>query len=229
MLNKGDACGDKNYAVKLDMICNKDAKEPKILGTEKFNADSCANSLIIESKHNCPDANVYAVLKFVNQYSIFVGGVLILIGIFLVFLGNKLMIITVFLITMIITVTLVFLLMFGFILPGGANPAIVWVVLGIAVIVGIVLGFLVAKYKKTLIGFALGGYLGYLLGILLYNALLNRIEASPTVSVYIILAYFLVNYCSLYYSRWIIELFPLYPYYYNSYILLRSISRYQRN
>ncbi len=38
------------------------------------------------------------------------------------------------------------------------------VVLGISLVIGIVLGYLVNKYKQTVLGFTLGGYMGYLLG-----------------------------------------------------------------
>jgi hypothetical protein len=58
---------------------------------------------------------------------------------------------------------------------------VIWVVLTIAVICGLVLGYLISKYNKFLIGMILGGYMGYILGLVLYNVALNHIKANPVV------------------------------------------------
>jgi hypothetical protein len=187
-LNNGDDCKadkSKKYSLTLDMKCNPEVKDkPKIFGVETFNTNDCSPKLTFETMYACPNEDFYKVLKFVKQYSYFIGAILIIFGIFLTFLGNKMMTVTIFLVSTIIVVTLIFVLLFGFIIPGGANPAVVWVVLGISVVAGLVMGYLIAKYRKTFIGFALGGYLGYLLGILLYNSVIVRIGSNLTVNLY---------------------------------------------
>jgi hypothetical protein len=183
-MNSGDPCGNgnKNYTMTLDMVCNPDIVDKAVIKGD-INPTACDNKLNFETSLACPNKDIYAVLKFIKDHYSFIGIILIVVGLFLTFLGNKLVTLTIFLITTIVSITLLFVFLFGFIIPGGANPGIVWVVLGIALISGIVLGYLVTKYKKTLIGFTLGAYLGYLVGILLYNALLVRLASHLHVSI----------------------------------------------
>jgi hypothetical protein len=229
-MNSGDACGvdkNKNYTLTLDMVCKANVTDnPNIIGT--IDPTACDNKLTFESDYACPNSKVYIALKFLKQYAFFIGAVFIIFGLFLTFLGNKMLTITIFLVTTIVSITLVFLLFFGFILPGGANPAIVWVVLAISLVIGFVCGYLMTKYKKTLIGFTLGAYLGYLAGILLYNAILIQISWHPKVR-YINLACILAYYSRLYHSRWVISLFPIHSYCYYCNFLHRWLLCYQRN
>jgi hypothetical protein len=147
-----------------------------------FDKNKCENILEFESKEACPKADFYGVWNFLQKYKVFFGLFLIVLGLFEVFLGAKLMIVTIFIVSCTLTVTVVFIFLFQFVIPSGAHPAIVWVVLGISSICGLALGYLITKYNKLVIGVILGGYMGYFLGIMLYNLALNKINGSPAVS-----------------------------------------------
>ncbi len=71
--------------------------------------------------------------------------------------------------------------MFQFILPTGAKPNIVWVVLGISIILGGIFGYFVVKYRNWLLSIIFGTYTGYIFGNLLYNVGLKYIKANPDV------------------------------------------------
>jgi hypothetical protein len=149
-LSKGDTCGDGgNYALKLNIKCNLDMNkgEVNILDSGVFNPDkTCSNTLNIETKEACVDQNLYEIWGFIKANSFIFGAVLIAIGLFAVFLGNKMIVVTIFLVTTIAVMTVVFIVMFQFIIPSGANHAIIWVVLGISAAVGLLLGFLIARF-----------------------------------------------------------------------------------
>jgi len=154
--------------------------EKKLISSD-FSINKCTNTFVFESAESCPKINFYVIWNFISKFSIIFGAVLILVGIFENFYGNKLLIVTVFLATYAATVTFVFVFLFQFIIPSGGHPAIVWVVLAISTVAGLILGYLVSKYKKIVIGMILGGYMGYITGVILYDSIFVKIESSPTV------------------------------------------------
>jgi hypothetical protein len=159
---------------------------------EQFNSASCSNVLEFESKEACPVADFYAIWNFFLKFYIFFGAILILIGLFEVLLGAKLMIVTIFLASTFVVITVVFIFLFQFITPNGLNNNVVWVVLSLSSLAGIITGYFIAKYNKFLIGFILGGYMGYLLGILVYNLGLKYIDANPVVKIILYFRLFIV-------------------------------------
>jgi hypothetical protein len=185
-LNSGESCkldSSKNYTVNYLMKCNKwmSGGEFNLTSKYKFDTNSCHNQLEFESSEACEKANFYAIWDFLQSYSYLFGGVLIIVGLFEVFLGAKLLVITIFLTSCFSVITIVFIFLFQFVIPNGANPAIIWVVLGISSISGLILGYFISKHYRFIFGFLLGGYMGYFLGLLLYNVALNKIDANPAV------------------------------------------------
>lgn len=182
--SQGEACSSTaNYTVTWELRCNPNIHKGhlEIKNAEEFNPTNCHNRLIAESAEACPLLNFYAIWNFLQKYSYFFAPILIIIGLFLTFLGAKIFNLTVFLVAVISTVGFTFIFLFQFILPSGAHPNIVWVVLGIGVVLGIIIGWFLVKYDK-LFHAILGGCCGYLVGILLYNLVMNKIEFNPTVN-----------------------------------------------
>ena len=137
--------------------------------------------VVFESKEACPKANFYEVWKLLNDNFWIFGVTMIVIGLFLNFLGSKFINVTIFIFTCILTILFFFILMFQFILPSGAKPEIVWVVLFIAIVLGAILGFFVTRYKNWLLAIIIGTYTGFIFGNLLFNICLKYIEANPDV------------------------------------------------
>jgi hypothetical protein len=160
------------------MQCVPDDTEFEILNKEKFNVNSCDNTIVIKSKHACPLVNYYIIAAYLDKYKIYSGIVIIVIGLFLVFLGNKFIKVTILLVGVIATITFVFMIYFTIFKNIGETH--VWILLGVGGAVGLVLGFCLCKCVKVFI-MILGGYLGYLVSIFIYDLLLNNIHASPQV------------------------------------------------
>jgi hypothetical protein len=190
LLNQGEPCiidPKQNNTIFYEMICNENMEHGKVHlrqdSLDKFDKNQCLNRLIFESFEACPKINFYAVWGFLLNYKVFFGAALIILGLLEAYLGKKLKNFTLFLTTCGVTLLFVFIFLFQFVIPNGANHNIIWIVLGISLAAGIILGVLISSYNEFLIGGLLGGYTGYFVGLLLYNLALNKIEANPSVSI----------------------------------------------
>ena len=128
--------------------------------------------------------------NFFQSYKIFFGVILIVIGLFEVLLGAKIMIVTIFIVTSLVTITVVFIFLFQFIIPSGGHPGIVWAALGISTVVGFILSYVVAKYREFFIGTILGVYMGYFVGIFLYRVINAFVKGGGAV-----IFLFLIEFC----------------------------------
>jgi hypothetical protein len=156
-----------------------------------INLNKNSTKLIFESPEACPKANFFNVILTIKQNVWIFGIATILIGVFLAFFGAKFVIVTIFIFTCSTTILFFFLLMFQFILPAGSKPEIVWVVLGISIVIGIVVGYYTAKYKDVLLAIIVGAFTGFILGNILYNTALKFIKFSPTVIIKILFLFVL--------------------------------------
>ncbi len=88
---------------------------------------------------------------------------------------------TIFIVATMAVGVVTFLFLYQFIIPPGANPNIVWVVMGVSIILGIVMGYFMMKIN-ILFFIGLGCLLGYVVGTLVYNLGFNRIGSNPEVN-----------------------------------------------
>ena len=177
-MSTGDTCKEgKNYSITFNMRCDANETSYKVDGTS-FDINKCEHTFDVYSQYNCPKLNFYSVYKVIKERPYIFGSALILLGLFELFLGQKMLEVTIFIITCACVIILVFILFFQFIIPSGVSETIVWFVLAIAIILGLVLGFLITKYKEKIFGIVLGIVLGYIIGQILVNLFLIRIPTS---------------------------------------------------
>ena len=128
---------------------------------------------------------------------------MILVGIILLFFGSKFIEATIYIGCILIVMSAAFIIVFDIIYKNGAEEKVVWIVGGISIFFGIILGCLFNKFIR--IFFTLfGAYLGYITGILLYNLFVHNIDANQTTLywstigvcavVFIIVSYIMYNY-----------------------------------
>lgn len=178
-------CNDKGdkYTVVYEIECDKESVTPKILNGHEFNTNSCLNTLRFKSKYACPDSNILAVIQFFENRKEIFASIIIIGGLYLLILGTKLITPTTYLISVLCIASLVFIVIIQFTIPSNAVHIVIWVVLGISIIAGAVIGFFIAKFKKELIGVILGGYSGYLIGTLIYTSITCRFFPDYTLLV----------------------------------------------
>src|SRR5690606_22716802 len=139
-LEEGDKCqADKNYITKFNIACNTHMKHGQLNCTnlEDITLAKCENTLQCESNEGCVKLNYYLVTAFLNQYKIFFGGFIIVVGFFLIIFGAKFIKVTVFVVGTLSTITVIFLIAFNIFHPDSNTT--VWIVLIVGAVIGLVL------------------------------------------------------------------------------------------
>lgn len=142
--------------------------------------------------------------KFVEIYKQVFGAIAILIGIFMLTFGNKFLKITFTLVLMIASCSIA--LYFYYYLPiDKSEDFTLWITLVVGLIFGLVLSYFLIKIEE-LIYFCIGGYLGYLLGNMIYTAILINLNSDLVLPITLIISILLCGYVSFKLSKHIIIL-----------------------
>jgi len=107
------------------------------------------------------------------------GPVLIGFGIFLCFFGNYFFFVLCLIVGVLATSFLILFLIFSN-MTVAFSTGVFWAIVAVTVLLGLVVGFVLTKYEWIL-DIIIGGVTGLLLGIFLYNFVLNRINSNPKV------------------------------------------------
>lgn len=144
------------------------------------NKDICEYTIKAKTPQACPNSQFYAVWDFLKKNFVVSGCILLIVGLALGIFGFKIDRITIFIVGVLSTTAFIFILTFQFILHGGTSQTVVWVVFGFGVAIGIIIGFVMASYRKLFYGL-LGALLGVIFANVLYLLVLRLIESNPQV------------------------------------------------
>jgi hypothetical protein len=177
-MSPGYTCGGgKNYTITYEMKCvNQDDFLLKITNEKEIDISKCDNVIKVLSTEACPKINYYVVSAFIESNKSYLGAIIIVLGVFLIFLGAKFLKVTILLVAMISSITIFFLFYYNIFSPENENT--VWILLSVGSLVGLGLGYLMIKFTKgaTMV---IGGYLGYLVSVFIYNIMLKYIHSNP--------------------------------------------------
>ena len=183
-LSEGDLCSNgQNYQINFEFECNSEAEYIK-QGTLSVDLSSIDPSKCIQTftvkgvREACEIANFYALYHFFEEHKFLVGIIIIIIGLFLTFLGKKLEEVTVVLVSDLVVPGVLLIILYN--IFSVTQTWIPWVVIIIGILLGIGLGIFLLKLKN-IFGAVLSGTLGYIVGLLLYNAFLSKIQSNPSV------------------------------------------------
>lgn len=187
-LNSGQSCisdSSQNYSTSFIMKCSQFMKPGEFNLTQdsinSFLRTKCKNKLEFYSLEACPKLNFYAFWNFLQEYKIFFGAILIGIGILYTFFGAKLIYVTIYITTCTLSFTIVFIFLFEFVNLNEAKTSIIWVLLTLAIIFGLILGYFVSKYNEFFIGIIFGSLICYIIGLLVFNFVLNSFKENSLV------------------------------------------------
>ena len=113
------------------------------------------------------------LINFINEHSTLFAIIFGVSGVFLVLFGLQLFKATVFIIAAVVGSLFVGTLFFAF-TDLGTEQWILWIILAVAIIFGLVLGYLAVKFKRFAY-FAIGAGFGVVAGFILYNAIVSPI------------------------------------------------------
>ena len=169
-----------NYKTIIHLECNKE--KDLELNFSQFNINIKQNEIYGKSKHACP-INHYYILEFIMNQSPLVTCICACIfGFFLVFFGAKAVKITVILITTLAVVIAGSLFIFGVFTI--ETEISIFIILGILVVIGIIVGCLLIKAVKIFI-IVLGVSLGFTVSTFVYDAILPLIDFDAKMLYYI--------------------------------------------
>ncbi len=167
------------YVTKYQILCDKNATgEPKLIPENSYynkEKDGKYETLLyFRSDQGCAISDFYVFWAFINEYDWIFAIILIVAGLFECILGNKKLKVTAFVISCAAAVIVFVIFFVQFILPPGCKFWIIWVILFIALVIGIFAGYFVAQHKEKILALILGGVSGFFLGQLLFNLFGNR-------------------------------------------------------
>lgn len=199
------------YTTSYQIQCDADATSPVITNPNEFSILNCANVIKIKSKNACENMNIYSFYNSILANNFLCGSLIIMLGIFLAFFGIKFIFVTKLVAGILGTAFILVFLIFSYINVQYSSFEF-WLIIGISALVGIVVGYLLAKFDKVPI-MLLGGFSGYLLSSFVYQLFLKYINTNPNVVYWLtliscivilaVLGYFLSNHVIVISTSWI--------------------------
>lgn len=180
----GDECRTdrtKNYTTIIEVACNPSIDSAILENAAGFNINSCSNTIRMQSKYACPKYNVYSFWNSIIHNRYIFGIILVIAGAFFCFLGKKFLRVTEILCGVLLVTFLIVYLLFAH-LHIQYSSLEFWLIIVVAIIVGCFVGWLISKLE-WLPPCILGGTLGYIGAMVLYQVMLKYIHSNP-VAVY---------------------------------------------
>ena len=165
-----DADNNKLYSLRVDILCDR-SQTGRPTPTIEATADPCVKSIKMSSYAGCPVFSVNAIWDFLSKYDYLWGALLIALGFVLAMFGRKLFKPVIFLVGMLAFVFVALLFMYSTFFDQNTSAAAGWITLVVSVLLGIVVGIILAKLSKLGVA-VLAGWGGFCLGLVLWNAFL---------------------------------------------------------
>ena len=160
--------GDCPNQMEIQLTCNKDRKvgQPDNYNVQLDPSNTCIELISMDAYEACPSFDMNGVISFMMDHKYAWGAVFVLIGVIVNFFGRKAIKPTIFLITTILVSFFLMLLIYSIFSDDSRENWVDWTVLGVSLLIGAVLGFILTKFIGIGIG-VLGGFGGVSLGLLI--------------------------------------------------------------
>lgn len=123
------------------------------------------------SNYACPVFTMNALIQFIDEYKFIFGFTFIGVGLFMGIFGFKLFQIALFIVTTIVVSFLIMFIFYATFLSDNTAEWVAWTVLSVSVLLGLISGFLMAKFERFA-GAILAAWGGFLVGVLLNETIL---------------------------------------------------------
>jgi len=165
------------YSVVMNFYCNYEAVKP-VQKAYIFNTTTATLTIDFDTDHGCPMITLDQISQFIDDNKIIFTVAGCLIGLLVAFLGLKLFLPTLFIAGFVSGFFITLLTFFGYIVTTDSRESTKWILFVFALILGTLFGFLLIKANKFGI-FIIGCWLGTIISLLLYNAILYKIHTDP--------------------------------------------------
>jgi hypothetical protein len=166
-------CGGSNYGLQVYIQCGDNLMDTQSVDE----SNPCRPILTFKSTVGCRKDQLSGLWQWFNSNKWVMFAVFLVVGFLICFFGRLLFKPVIFIAGVMATVCLVWLIFYSTFLSSSTKSWVGWVVLGVSIVVGLLVGFLFIKFIKLGV-FVLAGFGGYTLGLLLYNAFLYKIDSQ---------------------------------------------------
>lgn len=165
------------YNFAINFICNTDVADYNVVNYT-FDANTFTYTVNMETTHGCPLLTLDQVSQFIDDNKIVFCIVGCILGLLLAFLGLKLFLPTLFLAGFVSGFFVCLFTFFGVVLAPDSRESTKWILVAFAIVLGCALGYITVKANKFGI-FIIGAWLGVIISLILYNAVLYKIHTDP--------------------------------------------------
>lgn len=158
------------------MMCNRTFSTP-VIALKSIDDDLCNPVIDFTSKYNCNFFDLNALWRWCDTNWWIVALALIGVGTFQWALGQKLFKPSMFLIGVISVLGLVMFVFYAVFLPTGTKEWTIWVLGGIGLILGVIVGYFLTKLVRFGVC-ALGAWGGVIVALLLHSAIFYNIHSQ---------------------------------------------------
>jgi hypothetical protein len=191
LAEEGDKCKDnKNYSLKLHIICDSDVSEEKDLlssMTDTIDLDKCEQTIEMKSLYGCSLKSTYLLMKLLQEYSLIFGILFIVLGIMFCIWGYRFLKITIVVISGIAGCYIITISVLSFFPNFITTELTLLACMGISFVLGCGIGFFLKGDIKTSV-IILGGFLGYLCTDFVFEIIKNYVEFDADTLRYICMA-----------------------------------------
>mmetsp|Transcript_1713 Transcript_1713/g.1669 ORF Transcript_1713/g.1669 Transcript_1713/m.1669 type:complete len:173 (+) Transcript_1713:520-1038(+) len=163
----------------MDVICT-DATDPGDLRyyySGGYSDGTCQIRTVFESKLGCAIVSYREVFEFLSKNYYIFGTILIVLGILLLLFGFRLLLVSLFLGGVVTTVLVAAIIAFQFIITKNTEQYVLWIILGIALVLGCIVGYALVKFKKGGI-FILAAIAGLCIALILNSAVFRYAQSK---------------------------------------------------
>jgi len=171
--------GTRNLGFSMDVICT-DATDPGDLRyyySGGYSDGTCQIRTVFESKLGCAIVSYREVFEFLSKNYYIFGTILIVLGILLLLFGFRLLLVSLFLGGVVTTVLVAAIIAFQFIITKNTEQYVLWIILGIALVLGCIVGYALVKFKKGGI-FILAAIAGLCIALILNSAVFRYAQSK---------------------------------------------------
>lgn len=174
---RGNLCTDKKeYELNLRINCDMGSSKTTFhFDEESIAEDECSPRVIMSSPAGCPIFGMPPLWRWVENNSIIIGIVFILVGIYLALWGGKYYRITLLTISSMFMYIIMASVVFGIIMPTNTPQVFVWVMMVALLVVGLGLGYGAYNWPKFGV-ITVGFFSGLLFGTIVYTIFFGRLD-----------------------------------------------------
>jgi len=174
----------RTMTIQFDIQCNSDAaQQPTQFATAN---NTCMRTIAFSSPSGCPVTSINAIWTFLERYKYLWGAIFIAVGFFLCLFGRKMFKPTIFILGMGAFVFISMLVFYSAFFSSNTESYVGWIVLAVSVVVGIIVGLILAKLSRLGVA-VLASWGGACLALLLWSAFLYKINNQVVFWVFLVL------------------------------------------